>query len=269
MSIKIVFNDVDECLSKKLPSDGVSFSQQHLKDITKFSNLVNQYNQTEFILCSGRTFHQLEEIINKIGKLKWVIHENGSIIRNLISGEEINLASSHPAKKYLSPLKNYAEKFADKRRIPEKENMLTIDVGADGESNPSYFQSFLRTLPLDLIRHSLNVGISFGWDPTAINVTLSISKYNGIEKLLSVISKKNKSSIKDLANQSLYIGDSTSDIEGMRACMFAATPSNGDENNIKVQKFISEFYSGKNRGYISSLSYGKGNRDCIKYFLGR
>lgn len=256
--ISFIFNDVDECLSQNLPSDGRSFTSTHLNNLTEYSNFIDSHSDTNFILCSGRCFDQLKGIIEKIKGLKWVISENGSIIHNLISGEKIDLAAHHPAKRYLLKLKSYVEEFAKKSQIPHKENMLTIDI--DKEGNPSYFNSFLETIPDDLFKDCIKQGISFDWDPTAINITLPISKQDGINKLFEILPPK-------LKKRSLYIGDSVSDIKGMNSCEFAATISNGDKKNKRVQEFIMLNYIPFRKGYISPFSYNKGNIDCIKYFL--
>ncbi len=83
MPIKIIFNDVDECLSKNFPSDGKKLSVNNIKDISAYSNLINELNEVEFVLCTGRALYQLEGILERTKKIKWVITENGSIINNL------------------------------------------------------------------------------------------------------------------------------------------------------------------------------------------
>lgn len=263
MSIKIIFNDVDECLSRSLPSNGIDLNANHLKDISAYANFIDRAEGVEFVLCTGRALYQLEKLLERVRKIRWIITENGSIINNLENRTAIDLGLNHSAKETMVDLMNCAGKFAEEDRIPKKKNMVTIDVWEN--KNPEYFNSFIKAIPLSLMEKAISEGISFNWDPTSINISLPISKYDGVSKLLEIIAEK-RMHLKELREQSAFIGDSTSDIEGMKACHFAATISNGDEKNKRVQEYILRNYA-DGKGYISKYSYAKGNLDCINYLL--
>jgi hydroxymethylpyrimidine pyrophosphatase-like HAD family hydrolase len=260
MKINTIVNDVDGCISKNIHTDGLSFDEKTIGDIEMYKEFTEQNPDLEFILCTGRALYQIKGIINRVPRIEWVITEGGTIIENIKTGEKIDLGKDCPARKSLLKLLKYSKTFAKAEQFPKKTNMISIDV--KGEANPVYFNRYIQSIPLDLKRECISRGINFGWDPTAINITLPITKKTGLSRLFSLLSERDKLSYEEFVKRTAYIGDSTSDIEGMEVCYFAATMTNDDEKNKRVREYLKE--KRKNTSFISQYSNAFGNKDCLE-----
>ena len=267
MRVQFIINDVDRCLSDSIHSNGQELSETAQRDIKEYAEMVSKNPSRTFIFCTGRSFEQLRAVVGIATGIEWIVAENGSLIKEVRTGQVIDLGAAHSAKNVLDEIRAQAYTFTERENIPEKENMVTIDC--NGELNPLYFNRFMNHLPKALKDRAEAVGITYNWDPEAINVIMPITKHTGLKHLFKILAKIHGATPDKIAAASAYIGDSTSDIEGMKACAFAGSVSNGDEKNRVVHKFIEEAYIPHERGYLSPHSFAEGNIDCIQYFLAQ
>jgi len=266
-NVNLVWNDIDGCIGKFEKPSGLDRQnlQPHLTELAEMKKIMVANPQAIFAVCTGRSWHLSQDIVNALHINGDSVAEMGQVIYSPSNGKVFPLLPEvkPELQGQFGSLKSFIDSsdsfnienvFGEGRiwRREDNEYMLTyeFDPKIDAED---VFQ-FLYPKMSEEIKQGLTQGtVKKVTCDVAIDIRMDIGKGEGIDYLYKNFYKR------DGAN-ALGIGDSFhSDIDMFERSEFVACPANSDE---QVKDYVND-----KKGYVAKAEFGKGVIEIYKHFL--